>query len=162
MGHEGTPSVFLTFQNHCFPVLNSPEKKTLTVLHDSLEHKPWCAISEIREHSQSLLCQGAPDRFTLLFYTRSSLEGNQETSNSKLVFSLLNNLSIKSIHHPCFNNELSKLVRNIFQIPKRNCVCWLFDNSDTSRVDRRQISWGNDPEGSSMKPSCGITQGVPA
>lgn len=67
-----------------------PKKKTLTVLDDFLEHNPWCAISEIREHYQSLLRRGTSDRFTLVFHTECSLERNQETSNSKLVFSLLN------------------------------------------------------------------------
>lgn len=97
MGYQGTLPVFSTIQKYCLSVLNSPEKKTLTVLHDSPKHKPWCAISEIREHCQSLLRQGASDRLTFIFYTQSSLEGNQETRNSKLVFSLLKTRTPKAI-----------------------------------------------------------------
>lgn len=74
MGYPGTLPLFSTTQEHCLSVLNSPDKKTLTVLHDSLEHKPWCAISEVREQCQSLLRQGAPDSLTLIFCTQSSLE----------------------------------------------------------------------------------------
>lgn len=73
MGYQGTPR-FLNSTKNSLSVLNSPKKKTLTVLHDSLEHKPWRAISEIREHCQSLLFQGASDRFIPIFYTQSSLE----------------------------------------------------------------------------------------
>lgn len=127
---------FATLQKHCLSVLNSPEKRTLTVLYHSLEQKPWCAIPEIREHCQSLLRQSASDRF--IFYTRSSLERNRDKQFKDSIF-IMKDLNIKSIHYPCSNNKLSI---NFSQIPKKNCGCWLFDNGGTSRVHWRQFSSG--------------------